>query len=300
LFGLPCPIEEIAELMRARDIRLMEDCAHACGVRVRGRHVGTFGDIGVFSFAEGKNMPCLGGGAIAVTDDAIAERARRILDEASMPSTGSLLQQGLSIWAMWLATRPWVFGLTAFQVLRLKALSGKPLMDSAVGDELLDEFAASNPRVKRFSNLQGRIGLKQLRYIDRFNEGARRNAQILTEELGEVPGIRVPPLTTDNIYVYYPITVDPVKREDLRLALLKAGIDTKHSDMSECSALEAFRESRDPGDAGHAPTEASVLEICVYPIVPQHRMRHIARTIRSWAGLPAERPAGEVAQPSTG
>ena len=33
-------------------------------MRVNGRLTGTFGDIGVFSFAEGKNMPCLAGGAI--------------------------------------------------------------------------------------------------------------------------------------------------------------------------------------------------------------------------------------------
>ena len=64
-------------LCRDRGIQLMEDCAHACGVRVDGKQVGTFGDIGVFSFAQGKNMPCIGGGAIAVTDDAVAERARQ-------------------------------------------------------------------------------------------------------------------------------------------------------------------------------------------------------------------------------
>ncbi len=289
LFGLPCPIREIAELTKARGIRLMEDCAHACGVTVDGKHVGTFGDIGVFSFAEGKNMPCLGGGAIAVNDNELAERARKVLSSAAMPSTGELVKQGLSIWAMWLATRPLVFGLTAYQVLKLKAWRGQPLMDSAVGDELLQKFASSNPKVKRFSNLQASIGLTQLRHIDAFNAGARENARILTEELGDVPGIRVPPLTADNIYVYYPITVDPSKRDDLRLALLRAGIDTKRSDMSECSALATFQDARGAATADHPPAEASVLEICVYPIVPQHQMRRIARTIRTWAGLSAER-----------
>jgi dTDP-4-amino-4,6-dideoxygalactose transaminase len=51
LFGKPCPIEQIAELTRRRDVRLLEDCAHACGVRVSGKQAGTFGDVGVFSLA---------------------------------------------------------------------------------------------------------------------------------------------------------------------------------------------------------------------------------------------------------
>src|SRR5262249_55857515 len=65
LFGQPCPIQSIVELAQQRGIRVVEDCAHACGVRVTGRQVGTFGDLGVFSFAEGKNMSCFGGGALA-------------------------------------------------------------------------------------------------------------------------------------------------------------------------------------------------------------------------------------------
>ena len=85
LFGQPCPIRDLADLARQKDIRLLEDCAHACGVRVDGQPVGTFGDIGVFSFAEGKNMPCFGGGAIATSDGEIAQRAGEILSKAPIP-----------------------------------------------------------------------------------------------------------------------------------------------------------------------------------------------------------------------
>jgi hypothetical protein len=70
--------------------------------------------------------------------------------------------------------------------------------------------------------------------------------------------------------------------------------------MSDCSALETFRDSRQATDVDHQPTEASVLEICVYPIISQHQMRRIARTIRTWAGLPAERGNREVTAPSPG
>jgi dTDP-4-amino-4,6-dideoxygalactose transaminase len=284
LFGQPCPIREIADMARKRGVRLLEDCAHACGVRVGGRHVGTFGDIGVFSFAEGKNMPCFGGGAIATASDEVARRAREILSRATVPAMGPALRKALSVWFLWLLTRPEIFGVTVYPVLRLKLLLGQPLLDSEVGDELLDTFARSNPRVDRLVNLQAALGLLQLERIDVFNEGARRNARILTESLRGVPGIgAAPPESGDHIYVYYPLTVDPDRRDELRAHLLRHGIDSKTSDMSDCSLLAAFRRAGEIPENRTGPREASILEICVYPVISGNRIRHLGRTLRDWA-----------------
>lgn len=286
LFGQPCPIRPIAELARQRNVRLLEDCAHACGVRIEGQQAGTFGDIGIFSFAEGKNMPCFGGGAIVTSDEEIAGRAAKILSEAPIAEKDAITKKALSIWVMWLLTRPWIFGLTAYQALRLKLLLGQPLMDSAVGNDLLEEFKNSNPRISRMSNLQAATGLLQLNHIDAFNEGARQNARILTENLGEVPGITAPDAVEgDHIYVYYPLTVDPTRRDDLRHYLLKRGFDTKTTDMSDCSALGPFQKADEARDPQNTPREASILEICVYPVISQEKMRRLAGDIRAWAGM---------------
>jgi dTDP-4-amino-4,6-dideoxygalactose transaminase len=282
LFGRPCPIEEIAALTKARGIRLLEDCAHALGLRVNGKQVGTFGDIGMFSFAQGKNMPCLGGGAIAVMDDATAERARAILDAAEIPETPVLRSEAISVWLKWFLTRPTIFGATAYPALRLKQAFDKPLMDSAVGDELVNKFQRSNPKVERLGNLQGAIGLLQLQHIDRFNAGARRNGDILTAELEGVPGVRVALSTGEHIYVYYPLRVDADKRDSLRAYLLRHGVDTKLTDMSDCRWLEAFRTE---GADMTVTTQAMLLEICVYPTVSEAHIRHAAKVIRDWAGV---------------
>jgi len=285
LFGQPCLIREIVELVKKRNIRLMEDCAHALGVRVDGRSVGTFGDIGIYSFAEGKNMPCFGGGAIATSDDEIAKRARDILVKAPMPAKGKVLKKAAFIWMLWFLTRPEVFGLTVYPVLRLKLFLGQPLMDSEVGDELLSTFAASNPRVYRLANLQAAIGLLQLDRIEAFNEGARHNAKVLSESLHGIKKINVPSSTTDDhIYVYYPLTVEPSKRNDLRVYLLKKGFDTKNTDMSDCSQLEPFCEhSGTPHSQGGGPKEASILEICVYPVIAEKSIKRLGRAIRDWS-----------------
>src|SRR5579875_3742101 len=56
LYGLPCPMDSLGELARRHGLTLIEDAAQAHGARYRGRHVGTFGAAGVFSFYPSKNV----------------------------------------------------------------------------------------------------------------------------------------------------------------------------------------------------------------------------------------------------
>ena len=89
----------------------------------------------------------------------------------------------------------------------------------------------------------------------------------------------------DHIYVYYPLKVAPAKRDDLRHYLLTRGFDSKISDMSDCTSLKTFRDPEKPENNQNPPREASILEICVYPVIPREEMRRLAGEIRAWAGL---------------
>lgn len=75
LFGQPADLDAILELARPRGIRVIEDCAQAHGALYRGKRVGSWGDIGCFSFYPTKNLGAIGdGGAIVTNDEALAAR----------------------------------------------------------------------------------------------------------------------------------------------------------------------------------------------------------------------------------
>jgi dTDP-4-amino-4,6-dideoxygalactose transaminase len=80
LYGRVIPeIYEITEFCKKRGIPVIEDCSQAHGASSNGKHVGTFGTLGIFSFYPTKNLGALGdAGAIVCMDQAIAETARAL------------------------------------------------------------------------------------------------------------------------------------------------------------------------------------------------------------------------------
>jgi dTDP-4-amino-4,6-dideoxygalactose transaminase len=76
--GRPCRIEEIVALARRSGIAVVEDCAHAIETLVDGRHAGTFGDFGVFSFYVTKNVVTGEGGMVVTSDEEAAARIKTL------------------------------------------------------------------------------------------------------------------------------------------------------------------------------------------------------------------------------
>lgn len=78
--GAPVDAPAIAEIARQSGLWLLEDCAQCAGGSIGGRKVGTFGDMGVYSFQLNKNMTAGEGGCVVTSDDRLAQRAEACHD----------------------------------------------------------------------------------------------------------------------------------------------------------------------------------------------------------------------------
>ena len=74
--GYPCDLPRILELARKYNLKIIEDAAHASGSWLEDRHLGTWGDIGCFSFFSNKNMTTGEGGMAVTNDDILFEKLR--------------------------------------------------------------------------------------------------------------------------------------------------------------------------------------------------------------------------------
>lgn len=86
LYGLPAEMDTFRELASEFDLRLFEDAAQAHGATYDGEMVGSIGDAAAFSFYPTKNMTTGEGGMITTNDDAVAKRARQIINHGRSDS----------------------------------------------------------------------------------------------------------------------------------------------------------------------------------------------------------------------
>ena len=61
-WGMPAELDKISDYAKEKGLILCEDCAHAHGASMQGKHVGTFGAMSIFSFQTTKVMPAIEGG----------------------------------------------------------------------------------------------------------------------------------------------------------------------------------------------------------------------------------------------
>jgi perosamine synthetase len=96
LFGQACNMDGVLAFAQAYDLKVLEDAAQGIGVRYRDSHVGTLGDIGIFSFFSDKVMTTGEGAAVVVRDPDVFQRCS-LLRNQGRPHSGTFLHPELGM-----------------------------------------------------------------------------------------------------------------------------------------------------------------------------------------------------------
>ena len=83
-FGLPLYIDELVTVCDKYNIPVIEDAAESLGSYYKGKHTGTFGLVGTFSFNGNKTVTSGGGGAIVTNDPELAKKAKHLSTQAKI------------------------------------------------------------------------------------------------------------------------------------------------------------------------------------------------------------------------
>ncbi len=76
LYGTPAKLDEIMEICKKHNVPILEDAAESLGATYDGRHTGTFGRIGIYSFNGNKIITTSGGGMMVSQEEALVQEAR--------------------------------------------------------------------------------------------------------------------------------------------------------------------------------------------------------------------------------
>jgi dTDP-4-amino-4,6-dideoxygalactose transaminase len=184
---LLCAHDGLRQFAERHDLRVVHDAAHSLGSRYKGRMVGSFSDICMFSFDPVKAVTCIDGGALVV----------RTEDDLKQLQEMRLIGMGQSPAVMYQNKRAW-----GYDVRRMGFRY-------------------------HLANLHAAIGLAQLEALSEISGSRRETCRFYSERLGAIPGVRVPGSDFTDItpFSYY-IRVGEEQRQELRAFLAHRGVDT--------------------------------------------------------------------------
>ena len=211
--GLACDMARILAIAKRHRLKVIEDCAHAHGSRWEGHGLGSIGDVGCFSFGEGKNLP-IGEGGMIVTNDPV------VFDRANGDSIATIPM---------VQARRRAFGIPA-------------------ADDEADEWYRYPSTNRRMSRLHATIGLAQFARLEEQTQRRADNAVYVTGLLEDIcgliprreqgPGSR----NANHLFVcrYDPDAFEGLPRELFMRALNAEGIPGDHGYRRPMNRADLF------------------------------------------------------------
>ena len=239
LNGISADMDSICRIARGLNLRIIEDCARACGVSSRGRMLGSF-DTGVFSFGYGKNLYLLRGGMATSNDESVLGRLHGFQSGFRRLSNRALLFQTIKGTLIKIANEPHIFRFTLFPLLYAQKVKGSRFLfklvhpDPPSPDRLLPSLAVN------VSSLQARQGLRFLRRLEDHNRKRQRNALRLERELSGISGLfHFRSAETQGIH-RISFALGSEKKKDIQRFLFENKIDIEDESAGDLTRLAKY------------------------------------------------------------
>src|SRR5262245_27248359 len=278
LHGLACDMDVIPRICAERGVPLIEDAAQAFGARFDGKPVGSFGDVGIFSFGKYKNVNAFLGGVLTTRRAEIADRARAELAAWPLQDLGGYGSEVAHGLATDLATWPPLFRAFTFWVFRFAFLQELSILNRQVSFDNDPQLRTDLPEHyrRRLTPLHARLVLRQLARVDQFTRVGAERARADHAGLKDVPELLVAPLRTDlsHMYTYYPVQADD--RNALLRHLMRNGRDVAGQHIKNCADFPAF--SGWHRDCPNARKTANA--VVLLPTYPRYSLREVDENVR--------------------
>ena len=247
VYGQACNIQEIFDVAKDNDLKVIEDCAHAVGTFSNSKHVGTIGDTGCFSFYPTKNMTTAEGGMVITNSKKIADKIRQLRSHGMSKSLKDRYSKGY----------PWIFDIT------------EPGYNY------------------RLDEIRSALGISQLKRIKKINELRRKAASYYHSKLKEIPGIILPDMVNDNTHSYHLYTIRitnkfRLSRNQLFNKLKDNGVRTTvyWMPIHEYTAYQKFSKASNVKNTTKMYNE--ILALPLFPTISKKHQDRVINVIKSF------------------
>ena len=279
LFGDICEIGEIMEIARAKNIFVIEDCAHALGAMLKGKRAGSFGDAAFFSFSAGKTIDTVEGGMIIAGNKSVAERLDKNRKNVKFSSTRWLLGKFLKKYLLRIGMNPVFINFIVYPILSVLSLfSAKDIIDEVLSEKRDKAIDFSGRLWHGYTNFQAILALKQLAEVDKRIEKRRMMAKrycgaLKTKRENEI-------FAGKNGGSYYQFVVKTREKNVLYKRLLRGGIDSQKCYCANCADIAMLQKYGKNSDCKRAEElEKELLHISIRWNLSEKEIRHTVKQI---------------------
>jgi dTDP-4-amino-4,6-dideoxygalactose transaminase len=223
---------------------------------------------------------------VTVRDAALGKRIREIAAQAPPNGFGWLMKRLGKTTFEAAVTHPLLFNLGVYQALR--AVSARKSGDERFASGYHGDEISMAGKLGRYTNYQAGLGLRGMRSADRVVARREAHAMRLIDQLRGVLTFQEPAPDREVFANFMLVTALVPDLQDVSVRLLRAGIDTKHLYMRDCSGI--FDTGETFPNAARA--EREVLHIPAHPHLPEREIDRIASTVAAvMREVPAPHPA---------
>jgi perosamine synthetase len=208
LYGIPNETAELERIAAQNGLFLLDDAAQSLGATVAGRAAGSFGDVGLFSFDKGKNIPTMQGGALVARRGPLVAVLAELWSELPAAGVRDTLMNAAKLAAFAVLLQPRRYGL-------VRSLPGVGLGQTP--------YELDYP-ITRYSDVLAGVGVRLATRLDSINAQRIENAAKLRAALQGVSTVQLiePPESARPVYLRFPILAATAPLRNRLIAALEA------------------------------------------------------------------------------
>jgi perosamine synthetase len=280
LYGLPNDMPFLRDFTQQRGVFLVDDAAQALGASTDGRHSGTWGDAGLFSFDKGKNLSSIDGGIIISGDGPLATAIEREVEGLQRSSGQATLARVAKALAYVAFLHPRMYWIPA-------GIPGLGLGTT--------RYDTTFP-LERGAPVLAALALTMLDRLEEYTRQRRANAAALAEGLTSL-GLQLIGYksSAQPVFVRFPVLMPNRAARDLAIARLEAaGIGATGSypeALADVPELMAYASRETTGGRSVA---SRILTVPTHPFVTPADIARVVSTLAETLSSAATAPRAQV------
>jgi len=242
LFGITPDMDKIVKVANKHNLIIIEDFSQSLSCKFKGKFLGTFGTVGIYSLSWIKTLTTFYGGMIITDNQNLAKKIRGYQHNFSYPKRRFLSKLIFKSLILSIITQNYIFSFFTCYILKLLKKIAPGIIKSAMGSNENPLLLKTLPEewLYKYTSLQAMVGIEVLRTLKENDEKRIDNVKTLFKNLSSISKSHFPEEIRNAFNVYWRLPFVMENITEIQDFLFQKYIDNCNTNLYVCSDLKVF------------------------------------------------------------